>query len=241
MVLCSNMRPYICKYMQNSLAAPKLVCEVIGHSFANEWRLNIPEAALVYIRDYHWRGIGVSHVNNTPSFGSRFIENVVDISSSTFFEIPPLRSILKNLLEIALFDFWSANEDRNINNSNLLYDINSFKIIAIDFGCIFNTATFEFPLSQLTMTDTILYSDLYHHIVSHHDKKTLNRLIKDIRKDYFVKLENSKGMSRMLLSQIPSNWGMKKEIIEEKINQLFMSQWVKDVWENFIENIEENA
>lgn len=148
---------------------------------------------------------------------------------------------MKNLLEIALFDFWSANEDRNINNSNLLYDINSFKIIAIDFGCIFNTATFEFPLSQLTMTDTILYSDLYHHIVSHHDKKILNQLINEIKKDYFVKLENSKGMSRMLLSQIPSNWGMKKEIIEEKINQLFMSQWVKDVWENFIENIEENA
>ena len=31
--------------------------------------------------------------------------------------------------------------------------------VSIDYGCIFNTATFDYPLSQLTSTDTILWSD----------------------------------------------------------------------------------
>ncbi len=70
-----------------------------------------------------------------------------------------------NLL-IALFNLWVANEDRNWNNANLLYDVNSNNLIAIDHGCILNTATFDYNLSLLTQNETILYSDLAHIILN---------------------------------------------------------------------------
>ena len=37
-------------------------------------------------------------------------------------------------MKIALFDFWIANEDRNANNANLLYDVGRGRLISIDYG-----------------------------------------------------------------------------------------------------------
>ena len=61
-----------------------------------------------------------SHSLSAPSIGSRWLDGVVDITPSTYAKVPATIDTLEQLMRIALFDFWIANEDRNANNANLM-------------------------------------------------------------------------------------------------------------------------
>ena len=150
LVMCSNMTAYVCKYMRTSSAAYKLVCELVGALMAKAWQLESPDMAFVCIKPEHWSGLPMQHSLSAPTLGSRKLEGVVDITPSTYGEVEQTAIVFRQLLEIALFDFWVANEDRNANNANLLYDVVRGNLVSIDYGCIFNTATFDYPMSQLT-------------------------------------------------------------------------------------------
>ena len=129
--------------MRSSATAYKLACELIGAKLAKAWQLNTPGIAIVNIRPVHWEGINLSHSLSAPSIGFRWMDGVVDVTPSTFSQIPATKEILYQLIKIALFDFWIANEDRNSNNANLMYDMVNERLVSIDYGCILNTATFD--------------------------------------------------------------------------------------------------
>ena len=79
---------------------------------------------------------------------------MIEVTPTMLDEIEPSPTLLRHLAFIALFDFWMANEDRNANNYNLMYDVNAHLFVPIDYGCVFNTATYDYSLSQLTETDS---------------------------------------------------------------------------------------
>lgn len=43
--------------------------------------------------------------------------------------------------------------------ANLMYDVVHEQLVSIDYGCIFNTATFDAPFSQLTSTITQVWKN----------------------------------------------------------------------------------
>ncbi len=69
--------------------------------------------------------------------------------------------LCQQLMQIALFDLWLSNEDRNANNANLMYDMVNDNIMAIDYGCCFNTATFDYPLQHYNMSNTTKFCIIY--------------------------------------------------------------------------------
>ena len=152
LVVCSDKEAYICKYMPSSNSAFKLACELVGAMMANAWNIESPATAFIRIETTHWAGIHTPHNLTAPAWGYKKLDNVVDITPTTCNIVKNTTELLLQLLKIALFDFWIANEDRTYNNANLLYDIIEEKLVSIDYGGIFNTSTFEYPLSQLTMT-----------------------------------------------------------------------------------------
>lgn len=236
LVMCSDKNAYICKYMRSSFAAYKLACELIGAQMAMAWHLNTPEIAFVRIRPSHW-----SKGNNAAlSIGSRKMEGVVDITPSTNREVKSSAKALTQLLKIALFDFWMANEDRNANNANLLYDVEQEDLISIDYGCIFNTATFEFPLSQLTSTDTILYSDLFQNLIQDKSFSSLETMVKSLRTYYLVCVNRSRQLSSEIVKAMPKDWNVPSTVVKKKMDQLFESEWIDGVWRNFNECFTEN-
>ena len=240
LVTCSDMSTYVCKYMRSSTSAFKLACELIGAQMASAWQLKTPDTALVRIKQEHWTGIFVQHSISAPAFGSKLMNGVVDITPSTFNKVDATPSLLIQLLTIALFDFWIANEDRNANNANLLYDIVNANFVSIDYGCILNTATFEFSMSQLTMTDNILWSDLFHHIVEGQQRMAINYAYNDLHSKYVAFLKNSRMCVKKILNNIPKEWNVPNSIIEDKLMQLFDSKWTNGVWDNFIECLKGN-
>lgn len=240
LVTCSDMSTYICKYMRSSAAAYKLVCELIGSQMAASWQIDSPDYAFVHIHQRHWNGRQLSHNAYAPAIGSKRIEGVVDVTPSTFREVNRTIIQLHQLMKIALFDFWIANEDRNANNANLLYDVVQEKIVSIDYGCILNTATYDFPLSQLTTTDTILCSDLFHHLIREKRQTAIDSITTELKQDYSTCLKRSLLQVDEILTALPKEWNVSSEVVSEKLKQLFDEHWMSETWNNFMDCLNEN-
>lgn len=241
LVMCSDKNAYVCKYMRSSLAAYKMVCELIGARMAMAWQINAPEVAFVHIKQGHWAGRFVQHNHHAPAFGSRQLYGVVDITPTTYREVKPSLATLQQLMKIALFDFWMANEDRNANNANLLYDVEHEQLISIDYGCIFNTATYDYSMSQLTSTDTILWSDLFKHLVHGHKKKAIDGIVKGLEKGYIDWQRQGEQAVKQILNELPEEWKVAANTVETKLSQLFEEEWIESVWQNFMECLIDNT
>lgn len=239
LVACDDQQSYICKYSRYSGSANKLLCEFIGAFFAKEWSLCTPEIAIVRVRR--------EHVPNdiSPSFfshsvlGSHLQGNVVDITPSSIPEIPSNESLCRQLIQIALFDFWMANEDRNDNNANLMFDYVRKNFVTIDFGCTFNTATFDFPLSQLTETDSILSSYLFRQINKEVCVERVYELAGLLLEENFpIYVQKCQAICKTMVSQIPLDWEINCNKLEKKIEELFDPVWIKKVKDNFITTLQ---
>jgi hypothetical protein len=240
LVMCSDMNAYICKYMRSSAAAYKLACELIGSLMAMAWQLETPDIAFVRIKSAHWAGRFAQHCLSAPSLGSKQMEGVVDVTPSTYGDVASTTAMLRQLMKIALFDFWIANEDRNANNANLLYDVSHGRLVSIDYGCILNTATFDYAMSQLTTTDTILWSDLFQHLAKSKDRTTIDAIVSELKTVYTACLKRSKRQVKQIVEGLPKEWNVSGKVVEEKLQQLFDEQWTAGVWDNFVECLNEN-
>ena len=241
LVLCSDTQQYICKYMRaNATIAYKLACEYIGTVFAESWKINTPPFALVQIMPAHWNSVTSSHSSSVPTIGFKKLEGVIDITPTTFQQVESNADTLYQILKIALFDFWIANEDRTYNNANLLYNIENSQLISIDYGGILNNVTFDFPLSQLTETDSILGADIFAHIIKSVSSKQLSETVKRLEKDYSQCINRSKRQTT-LLANMPQEWAVPNAKVEKKVEELFSPEWIRTTWQNFVECLKTNS
>ncbi len=241
LVMCSDVNLYVCKYMRSSASAYKLACELIGGKMAEAWHLNTPDIALIRIKSSHWVGINQSHSLSAPSIGSRWLDGVVDITPSTYAKVPATIDMLEQLMQIALFDFWIANEDRNANNANLMFDVGRSSLVSIDYGCILNTATFEYPLSQLTTTDTILWSDLFRHLEQDQEKTAIQAIADHLKEIFRENLQRAGVQVNQILDDMPEEWNVPQNVVKEKLIQLLDKRWSSEVWGNFMECLIDNT
>ena len=241
LVMCSDVNIYVCKYMRSLASAYKLACELIGARMAKAWQLITPDIVLVRIKPSHWAGISQSHSLSAPSIGSRWLDGVVDIIPSTYAKVPATADTLEQLMRIALFDFWIVNEDRNANNANLMYDVGLSRLVSIDYGCILNTATFEYPLSQLTTTDTILWSDLFRHLAQGQEKAAIHAIADRLNVDYRESLQRAGLQVNQIIEDMPEEWNVPQNVVKEKLLQLFDERWTAEVWDNFMECLNDNT
>lgn len=236
LVECDDNNSYICKYARFAGSSNKLICELYGGLFAKEWNILTPDMAIVEVKKIHIpQNINPLYLSK-PILGSRKFNNVIDITPSTISQVAQEEKLLIQLLNIALFDFWVANEDRNANNANLMYDVQNNNIISIDYGCIFNTATFDYHITQLTETDSIINSDLFKYLVSSMQQKRLNdMLVNNVYTQYAQNIKNCIDRFHIdsLMDSIPCEWNIDKFIVINKIKELFEQHWIDECWENF--------
>lgn len=251
LVECSDMNAYICKYSRYSGSANKLVCELLGALFAKDWMLRNPDIAIVKVLSLHVPSDMSGSMFALPTLGSRLLHHAIDITPTSFRQIPISEKLCMQLLRIALFDFWIANEDRNANNANLMYDVANDNLIAIDFGCSFNTATFDYPLSQLTETDSILSSELFRHL-----RGTLTRervmaladiLLRIDMPTFLHDVQTTATIINMwenadpMYMTIPREWNIRKDLISAKLEELMSDKWIDAIKMNFMDCLTENV
>jgi hypothetical protein len=229
LVLCADGYHYICKYKQPGYSANRLVNELIGSGFAKEWKRATPYNALIINDPIIWDNKGITHDLEAPLWGSRKMESVFDLSDINCSQIKPSFRSLYELLTIALFDMWMANEDRTCNNYNLLYDMKQGRIVSIDYGGIFNSGITNNPLYQLNAQDSIISSNLYDSL----KKADAERVSNSIRLSFLKKVHNCQRISGRLLDCVPSEWSIDVPVYESKLSELFDMNWVNEVWDNF--------
>lgn len=239
-VECSDLKTRVCKYSRMSGSAYKLACEIIGASMAKAWGLHAPTCDIVSIKRIHVPERISPHYFSSPCIGTIYIDNLVDITPSSYSNVSQTKDNLLMLLKIALFDFWLANEDRNANNSNMMYSVEQDSIIPIDFGCIFNTATFDYPLSQLTSTDTILYAPLFQHLIAPFFADEVKTMAEELELWYKDSIDKAQIEIHTILESLPVQWQVPTDIVQNKLEELFIPSWIESVWDNFIDNVKEN-
>ena len=164
----------------------------------------------------------------------------MDITPTTFRQTAANKRTLYQLLKIALFDFWCANEDRTYNNANMLDDIENDKFISIDYGGIINNVTFDFPLSQLTETDSILCADVFTHIVKAVSPKQLAILVQRLETDYYMCIKRCQRYKYTAIP-LPQEWNVPASKMVTKIEELLSEQWINAAWRNFVECLKSNS
>lgn len=249
LVLCNDHYSYVCKYPRYSGSSNKLVCELMGAIFAKKWNLNTPDASFVKVLQQHVPYNMSGSFFSSPIIGSKLCNNVIDVTPTSIEQIPSNADILRQLMHIALFDFWIANEDRNANNSNLMYDYIRQELVVIDFGCSFNTATFDFPLSQLTETDSILCSDFFEHISKDVPTELIYQIADTLTREDFCKyihdcesvlqiINRDENMNEGVESFfIPMAWQINRQRLRKKVEELLNDAWTKAVVNNFNETL----
>lgn len=249
LVTCNDHNSYICKYTRYSGSANKLVCELMGSVFAKVWMLNTPEIAIVKVRQEHVPYNMSGSYFSKPILGSLQQQNVIDITPATIPLIHSSEKLCRQLMQIALFDLWLSNEDRNANNANLMYDMVNDNIIAIDYGCCFNTATFNYPLSLLTESESILCSDLFLHVSKGVSQERITQMTEVLLRidfpSYLHECQTGKVIAQwddktneeLGCDFIPDAWNIDRNRLDDKIEELLSDNWVERVREGFIETL----
>lgn len=241
LVMCSDKNEYICKYMRSLSPAYKLVCEFVGAHLVEKWGIRSPKMNLVKIKTEHWSNfLSTNCIRTAPALGYMMLDSVVDITQTTYSHIQLSKKVLTQLLKIALFDFWVANEDRTYNNANLLYDVKCDELVSIDYGGILNTSTFEYPMCQLTMTDTILYAEIFKQFKNRIADDEIRTIAVELESYYKKSVESCKNALDEILLRIPLEWKTDNDIISNKLMQLFDKVWIDKVWANFVECLNDN-
>lgn len=240
LVTCSDLKAYICKYMRSSSAAYRLASELIGAYVASKWDIPSPSIAFVSIQQVHWSNVFSPHSLTAPAIGYAWQDGVIDITPTTYKAVKQSKEVLGQLLKIALMDFWMANEDRTFNNANLLYNAQKECLISIDYGGILNTSTFDYPIQQLTVSDSILYADLFRHLSSALPVDDVFCAAEALH-DYYVKsILACDSIADEVIEVIPKEWKVAEDILRIKLSQLFENDWQIGVWNNFMQCLKEN-
>ncbi len=110
------MHEYVCKHSYGSNGM-SLLCEYLAASFLRIWKLQVPDFAFVQVQYAHVKQLHIpKHYVAKPCFGSQYSVNYQEQTQYTGNpDIKKHKEYMESrfeLLKIALFDLWLANEER---------------------------------------------------------------------------------------------------------------------------------
>lgn len=241
LILCNNMQEYVCKHAIGA-EAMNLFCEYVAASFLRIWELPVPDFAFVKIKYDHVKQFGIPRrLIEKTWFGSKHSHFYQELS--LFTDTPDISKQKgyvdnrDNLLKIALFDIWMANEDRRYNHLNLMIDVlHNYAFVPIDHGAVFNNRTMNFPMALLTenecLTDIPLIQLLFPKMAV--DKDYIQRL----KDNFYLCTGECKQNLDDILSFLPTDWNIDLPVVTRKINnELFTAEWEEQVIETFLKYI----
>ena len=113
-------------------------------------------------------------------------------------------------------------------------------LVSIDYGGIFNTSTYDYSLTQLTSTDTILYADIMRHLADGLDRSKILERAASLKGFLLESTDKCRENRNQIIDSIPIGWNIPKQNISKKIDELFQTHWIDEVWNNFMECLNDN-
>ena len=154
LVLGSDYEMYVAKNDKAKEPAFALINEFFAAYCLEHWRIESPQVKLINIHsDLLKQQSALSlnhrlHFYDIPSFGSKYINNAIDINDLLITDNKKAYNRIQNPLavfHITLFDTWVENDDRKPTNYNLILkpENNQYKVIPIDNAFIFSTMSYQ--------------------------------------------------------------------------------------------------
>lgn len=242
-ILCSDYLFYICKYNRfYPKQASLLINEWLGASFCRLWDLQTPESEIIIIKPEHIPANYVKHYFNHPCFGSRMLDDVIDLNPTVVDSLPPKKIDVEFLLKLTLFDLWLVNTDRRFDNYNLLLASNrkqQYQFYAIDHSFIFDNDSLKHGLNLLSFEESLLSSPFMRILIKNKRSDTLiksNPLLERIEKSYYLCVDKCNIQVPIILEQMPDEWfcDHSKAQYQSLLNQhLFSHRWIDGVLQEF--------
>lgn len=207
-VIADDYDEYILKIPNNAADVISIQKEVICSALLKVWELETPTACFLTLVQGLREEINKT-VHGNFFFGSNFINNAIDTNHLFRLEKKVNRKLVSNLndlLKIALFDIWVANDDRKPTNNNLLFcpSGSNYQINAIDHA--YNFATIKFSQlnnndSYFSINDSILYTPIGKQAIK--EAKVTTELINHFREIFYICLGNSEKRLDEILALFP--------------------------------------
>jgi hypothetical protein len=240
-ILASDMEHYICKYpfFPND---SKLINEFLGNRFASVWGIDVADMVAIQVsREHLPEELLNSQLNynaiKNPIVGFKQIEDVVEIKDSLSEGINQndLSQYDKEaFLQIALFDIWLSNDDRNCGNTNVLIKTSEkrFSPIAMDHEKIFNSSDLGRGIFELNYEDSLFYSKLFHRLLKKSNRSY--ELIDSVSASLQSKIEKCNHRIDEILKEIPQEWNIDQQLLKNKLeDNIFTEEWVLKVERTF--------
>lgn len=142
-------------------------------------------------------------------------------------------------MEIALFDLWLGNEDRNENNYNLLYDISGgYRFVPIDHAATFNFGIPGEKLSLLTENESLIGTPMFRKLFS---RKEVSHFGSDaaVKNKFYFCVGKCFENLETIVAEMPEDWQIEPKILTENLRQtIFHESWLKEVWSTFLEYLQ---
>lgn len=238
LVECNDINLYVCKHNRGQTPAKKLFAEWMSHALLDGLGATVAPKALVQIKEEHIEPSGIcqpAFFKNGPLFATQFLEEALEWSQ---FKLKDKNQIINKevVLKIALFDIWTANEDRNWNNFNLLTNPveNGWEIVPIDHGASFNSLMFseQHPLYSITFNESLIITEEFRILV-----KPLLKTTKDasdfVESLYLCIPDLEKIYDEQVLA-IPKEWKIPESYSDALRNNLFHKDWLSETKSQFL-------
>lgn len=243
LVHASDLEFYVTKYPFFA-DDTKLLNEYLAYHFAKIWELPIPEMKLIILKREHlpeyMLGMQLSYISiEKPLIGSlhnKDVTELVDKFTEKYSAKVLSRFDKKLLLQIALFDIWLSNEDRNTGNMNLLVNLKSNVLtpILIDNEKIFNSGNPFKPLNEITYEDSLFYTLLFHKLGMVRNQSNVE-LLHDIEASLQSFCTLCVNQLHQIVKDIPDEWGFNKDLLHESLaSHLFSERWINKVRITFL-------
>lgn len=245
LVHCTDLEYYVCKYNTTNGSANLLFREYMAASFLNIWNLQVPPYVLVNLQKHH-NPEAKKNINNLmPCFGSLFNNELREIDGFIIeaSNSQKLKFTNKNhLLNIALFDYWSSNDDRNFNNYNIMLKMENdqYNLIPIDGGAIFHTGNQDKATYTLSIDESLISSPLAASLFN--TKSYFNdTLIHSLRENYYFCVNSCRTALQDLIDNVPDPWLINKQTEYNNLsNFLFTNNWIDECWDTFLDHLNQN-
>lgn len=237
-VIADDYDEYILKIPNNSADIISIQKEIICSELLKVWGLETPKTCFLTIDSELKQELNKTVIGNL-FFGSYFIKDSIDANSLFTLEKKTNSKIVSNLndlLKIALFDIWVANDDRKPKNNNLLFCPSGvfYKITAIDHAYTFATMAFyQLDNSDVNFSfnDSILFSPIGKRPVKG-DKLTTKGL-KTLSDLFYICVSNSENKFDEILQVFPQELKLTEQDAISLRNFLFNNARNKLVFELF--------
>lgn len=246
LVRCNDWRYYVCKHSKNA-PCDSLFNEFLAARFLAIWGIYSLSPSFITINEEHLPAKFYSGQLQPASLkhtliGFPFIHDQKEVTllESGFKENNLERKRIVNpdeLIQIAMFDLWLGNDDRNWNNYNLFLEskTDGYHFIPIDHETIFNGNSLQYEQCIQTEQDSLIYTPLFESVVSKSLIRSKLHESVTVRKDFYLCVANCRNELDKILEEIPHDWNIsiatKRELIQKNI---FSSEWQDEVFRNFL-------